>query len=330
MDRQFVVVTSGTIAGSTCANLAGASVPEPPHGEPGADVIHQTPEALIGRESELARVGALLDDDAMTDRALLVSADPGVGKTALLNTAAAEAAANGVRILRAEGVEFEAEVSFSGLNQALLPLLEEFERLGGLHREALSVALGLAHGPPPDRLVVSNAALALLRQVATGGPLLLVIDDLPWLDRSSADVLGFVARRLTGGRVGLVSAARSDAKTFFDGTALPVLQLHPLAPEAANTLLRRRYPTLAPGVRRRLLDVACGNPLALLELPAALSGRQRTSLQSLPAVLPLSSRLQALFEMPRSSRTGDPLGSFSEKVRARASKSTEVLPGVQG
>jgi DNA-binding CsgD family transcriptional regulator len=259
-------------------------------------VIHETPETLIGRESELARVGALLDDDAMSDRALLVAADPGIGKTALLNTAAAEATANGIRILRAEGVEFEADVSFSGLNQALLPLLDEFERLGELHREALSAALGLAHGPPPDRLVVSNAALVLLRQAAARSPLLLVIDDLPWLDRSSADVLGFVARRLTGGRVGLLAAARSDAKTFFDGAALPVLQLRPLAPDAADTLLRRRYPALAPGVRRRLLEVARGNPLALLELPAALSGRQRTSLQSLPAVLPLSSRLQALFE----------------------------------
>ncbi|MFD3406579.1 AAA family ATPase [Kribbella sp. NPDC058693] len=256
----------------------------------------ESPETLIGRETELVLVGALLDDDPGADRALLVSAEAGLGKTALLNTAAADAAASGARILRAEGVEFEAEVSFAGLNQALIPLIEEFGQLGELHRAALQAALGLAEGPPPDRLVVSNATLALLRQAAEHDPLLLVVDDLPWLDRSSAAVLGFVARRLTGSRVGLLAAARSDAKTFFDGTALPVLRMHPLTPDAASALLRRRYPMLAPGVRKRLLDVARGNPLALLELPAALTGRQREALQSLPTVLPLSGRLRALFE----------------------------------
>ncbi|MGY4769743.1 AAA family ATPase [Kribbella sp. CWNU-51] len=259
-------------------------------------MIRETPEPLIGRETELALVATLLDDDAEADRVLLVAADPGIGKTALLNAAAEAATASGIRILRVEGVEFEAQVSFSGLNQALIPLLDEFEQLGELHRTALSAALGLGEGPPPDRLVVSNAALALLRRAAISTPLLLVIDDLPWLDRSSAGVLGFVARRLTGSRVGLLAAARSDAKTFFDGTALPVLRLHPLTPKAADALLRRRYPTLAPGVHERLLEVARGNPLALLELPTALSGRQRTASESLPAVLPLTSRLQAMFE----------------------------------
>jgi predicted ATPase len=88
-------------------------------------------------------------------------------------------------------------VSFAGLNQILHPLFEGLRRLSAMHSRALSVALGLDDGPAPDRLVVSNAALALLRRAAATHPVLVIVDDLPWLDRASAVVLGFVARRLT-------------------------------------------------------------------------------------------------------------------------------------
>jgi DNA-binding CsgD family transcriptional regulator len=256
----------------------------------------RVPERLVGRDAELEFVASVFDSAASTERALLVVAEAGVGKTALLNAAADAAASGGALILRAEGVEFEADVSFSGLNQALLPLLEDFGHLNQLHRDALSSVLGLAPGPTPDRLVVSNAVLSLLRHAAEDRPVLLVIDDVPWLDRSSADILGFVARRLAGGRAGLLAAARPGTGNIFDSVGLPSLHLDPLTAEAANDLLRMRFPMLAPGVRRRMLDEAQGNPLALLELPATLSGRQRIAAQSLPPVLPLSDRLRALFE----------------------------------
>ena len=142
--------------------------------------------------------------------------DAGVGKTALLDVAARRAGSLGVSVVRAAGAEFEAEISFSGLHQSLLPLLTGIEELRPLYREALSVALGLGEGKPPDRLVVSGAALELVRRAGEERPLLIVLDDVFWLDRSSAEVLGFVARRLAGSRVGLLAALRSESGSFFE------------------------------------------------------------------------------------------------------------------
>lgn len=100
-------------------------------------------------------------------------------KTALLNAVADVASAAGPTVLRAAGVEFEGDISFAGLNQALFPLLDDVGELGAAHQEALRVALGFGTGPAPDRLLVSTAALALLRHVASRAPLLLIVDDLP-------------------------------------------------------------------------------------------------------------------------------------------------------
>ena len=144
-------------------------------------------------------------------------------------------------------------------------------------------------------MILANAVLALLRQVAVAGPVLLVVDDLPWLDRPSAMVLGLVARRLAGTRIGFLGAARPEDDAFFERRTLPGHEVRPLDGEAAEDLIRARFPELAPQVRRRLLAEAQGNPLALVELPAALTGPQRTGLAALPAVLPLHGRLQALF-----------------------------------
>jgi DNA-binding CsgD family transcriptional regulator/tetratricopeptide (TPR) repeat protein len=157
------------------------------------------------------------------------------------------------------------------------------------------VALGFGTGSPPDRLLVSNAVLLLLRAVATEKPLLLIVDDLPWLDRASTAVLGFVVRRLVGTAAGFLATARSHSDSFFDRGAIPEFELRPLDPEAASTLIDQRFPGLAATVRRRLLVEARGNPLALLELPAALSGPQRLAAAALPTVLPLGRRLQTLF-----------------------------------
>ena len=146
-------------------------------------------EALIGRRGELATVRAFVQRTRSDGEALLLFGEPGVGKTLLLDAAAETASAAGTCVLRASGVEFEAGISFSGLNQTLLPLLAEFAHLTSAYRDALNVALGFAEGPPPDRLVVFNATLALLRRAAAARPILIAIDDLPWFDRASAGVL---------------------------------------------------------------------------------------------------------------------------------------------
>ena len=122
--------------------------------------------ALAGRDGDLGVIRAFLGQASAGGAALLLTGEPGVGKTALLDAAQERAMAAGVRVLRAAGAQFEADVSFSGLTQVLLPLGEELAGLSAMQREALTVAQGLTAGPPSDRLVVSNAALALLRQAA--------------------------------------------------------------------------------------------------------------------------------------------------------------------
>jgi DNA-binding CsgD family transcriptional regulator len=249
----------------------------------------------IGRDEELTTVKEFVTRAQADGAALLVLGDAGIGKTLLLETAAQAGAQAGMRVLRARGAEFEAGLSFSGLSQALLPLVGELPGLGAAHRDALSVALGLDEGSSPDRLVVATATITLLRTASLERPLLLVIDDLPWLDRESAEVLGFAARRLAGSRIGLIAASRQRDERCFDRLGLPELELAPLDGQAAGNLLEARFPALAASVRDRILAEAQGNPLALVELPAALTEAQRLAVDELPAVLPLGRRLQGLF-----------------------------------
>jgi len=252
---------------------------------------------------------------------LLLFGEPGVGKTVLLDAAAEVASSAGANVLRAGGIEFEADVPYSGLHQLLLPLQGEFAALDPAERQALNVALGFGLGPAPDRLVMSNATLSLLRRATAPAALLMVVDDLPWLDRATAVVLGFVARRLAGSRAGFFAASRSGSESFFERTGLPELELGPLDEEAASDLLTANFPTLAPAVRERLLAEAQGNPLAILELPTTLTNAQRAPFDTLPTAPPLSRRLRTLFasritELPDRTRhllllmaldgTGDP------------------------
>src|ERR1700722_13194068 len=120
-------------------------------------------DALAGRDAELARLREFAARARTDGDALLVLGDAGVGKTRLLDAAAQAAAADGWRVLRADGAEFEAGLPYSGLSQALPPLLGQFSELTAAHRDALSIALGLSQGRSPDRLVVSMATLTLLR-----------------------------------------------------------------------------------------------------------------------------------------------------------------------
>lgn len=262
----------------------------------GAGVPRQLPaEPLVGRDDDLALIESFVDGTAGQGGALLLVGDAGVGKTAMLDTAAARAGAAGIRVLRAAGDHFEGQVSFAGLHQVLHPVLGELHGLGTVHARALSVALGLAEGPQPKRLVVSNAALALLLRAAAEAPVLVIVDDLPLLDSASAIVLGFVARRLSGTPVTLMAASRSGEVSFFTGSGLPEHEVRPLTPAAAAELLDSRFPALTTRVRRRLLADAQGNPLALLELPIALVRMRHDEAGPLPVVLPLSRRLQAVF-----------------------------------
>jgi DNA-binding CsgD family transcriptional regulator len=250
---------------------------------------------LFGRADELEALRSFLDRSAERGDALLITGTVGVGKTALVDAAAEHAAAAGTRVLRADCCEVATSVGYAGLGQILRPLLPELDRLDAVHRCALHAALALNPSPAPGRVVVSTAALILLRQLAATRPILVVVDDLPWLDRPSADVLGFLARRTGGARLGFLATSRVDESSIFDRVSLPEYYLEPLDVEAAVALLNSRHPTLAPSVRDRVISEAQGNPLALTELPTALHPDQRGAVRPLPDSLPLGPRLEALF-----------------------------------
>jgi DNA-binding CsgD family transcriptional regulator len=220
-----------------------------------------------------------------------------MGKTTLLDACADAAVASGCRVLRGAGVQFGSKPGFYGLTQLLSPLATEFSQLSELHRDALAVALGVSDRAAADRLVLFNAVLAVLRAAGAARPVIVIIDDLPWLDRASATVLAFAARRLSGSRVGVLTAARPGEHDLWGG-GLPVHELGPLSDEAAAELVDLRFPGLPAHVRARVLAVGGGNPLALAELPASLSqspGQRYAAPHLSPDVLPLSRRLQELF-----------------------------------
>ncbi|WP_234545057.1 AAA family ATPase [Streptomyces shenzhenensis] len=227
--------------------------------------------------------------------ALLLQGDPGVGKTVLLDALAARARADGLRLLRLVGVESEQALAFSALHQLLYPLFGHLAKLPSFQSRVLEQALSLREGQAPGRFAISAAALALVQAASDELPLAVVVDDVHWIDRSSAEVLTFLTRRLEGCRAAFVMAARAKGNGFLDTTGLRVPDIGPLAPADALTLLDDRHPGLAEPARRRLLQEAEGNPLALVELPGQLTTAQRNGIEALPANLPLSSRLESVF-----------------------------------
>ncbi|MFE4960545.1 AAA family ATPase [Streptomyces sp. NPDC056653] len=250
---------------------------------------------LAGRTAELELMDSLFARPDRGGSGLLLRGAPGVGKTALLDAAAARAADVGMRVLRASAVEFEAEMNFSALHQMLYPLRHHADRLADHHRDVLHRIFGLTPGPSPDPPAASTAVLALLAEVTVERPLLMIADDVSWLDCASATALGFVVRRISDHPIVFLAAIRTGAGCFFHQLQLSVREIGPLTAQAAAELLDARWPGLGPSVRRRLLAEAAGNPLALRELPEALSEPQRSGQDPLPVLLRLSERLAAAF-----------------------------------
>ncbi|WP_328980262.1 AAA family ATPase [Streptomyces canus] len=279
------------------------------------------PPAVVGRARQLREITDLLGQGSASGRALLLSGAPGVGKSALLGEVARVMSGSGARVLSAVGVRSESELAYAGLHQLLLPLNDRIERLEDAHRRVLRSALGYGGDPVPDGLHVSDSVIFLMRQAATERPVFIVVDDLDCVDRASSAVLGFLARRPAGSCIGFLAARRSGAETFFDRAGFTEYELPPLDRDAAMELLGVRFPWLAGPARDRVLAQAQGNPLALVELPAALGGPQRDAAADLHDVLPLSPRLRSrhaarVARLPAASRrlllllalddTGDP------------------------
>ncbi|HEY7732749.1 MAG TPA: AAA family ATPase [Gaiellaceae bacterium] len=248
---------------------------------------------LYGRDLERARIGELLDVARSSRSAVLViSGEPGVGKSALLHDARDQA--GGMRILSGAGVESETHLPFAALQQIVRPVLEHVDDLPQPQAAALRGALGLAAGGS-DRFLVSLATLSLLAEAAERGPLLCLVDDAQWLDDASADALVFVARRLAAERIAMLFAAREGEIRRFEAPGLPELRLEGLDPAAAGALIDHHTRGLSPEVRGRILAETGGNPLALLELSPALSEPQLSGAETLLAPLPVSARVEHAF-----------------------------------
>src|SRR5215472_130619 len=254
----------------------------------------QQASLLLGRDTECAAIGRLLEDArAGIGGALVVRGEAGIGKSALLDYARQRAAP--MTVLSAVGVEAESDLAFAGLHELLRSVLGYLAELPGTQSQALAGALGLAPSTHADRLLISAAVLGLLAAAAEDAPVLVVVDDAQWVDRPSADALTFTARRLRAERLAILFGAREGEASRFEGAGLPELTLDGIGQEHAAAILAASARQAAPGVRDRLLAEAEGNPLALLELPDGLSADQLRGVVPLPEAVPLTARLEGVF-----------------------------------
>ncbi|WP_158104624.1 AAA family ATPase, partial [Amycolatopsis kentuckyensis] len=251
--------------------------------------------------------------DGPEDRSgVVIRGEAGIGKSALAASAAAAASVAGLRVLRTTGAEAERNLAYAGLHQLLYPVRAGVAELPAPQRDALRTALGLAAGAEPSAYLVGLAVVTLLAEEAAVKPLLLVAEDVHWLDRASADVLAFVARRIETEPIVLVATLRDGVESPLLSAGLTSMVLDRLPADAAAEVLDSVAPRLAPAVRTRLLTEAAGLPLALTELPSAVA-----SLDGLDPVLPLTERLERTFTarvaaLPEATRTALLVAALNE------------------
>ncbi|HEV7129575.1 MAG TPA: ATP-binding protein [Ktedonobacterales bacterium] len=250
---------------------------------------------MIGREREMRVLDDLVDDVAEHGAGLVVRGEAGIGKSALLAAATSHAQARGMLVLTTAGVQSESQLAFAGLHQLLRPILAAANELWDRQRDALLAAFGMIAAPAPDRFLIALAVLELLAAVAARTPLLVIVEDVEWLDRCTCDVLMFLARRLESNPIVLLLSLRNGFHSELGEPGLPEMSLEGLDPSSAATLLDEHAPNLAATVRERILLDSAGNPLAILELPIALKSEHLDSGEPLPSNLPLTARLERAF-----------------------------------
>jgi DNA-binding CsgD family transcriptional regulator len=254
------------------------------------------PITLIGRDADSKVLFARIDA-AREGRggALVLRGAPGIGKTALLEAAHARAAKSGLHVLRTTGVLSETHLPFAGLHQLLRPVLNDIERLPTSYVKAIQSAFGLLDEPVSGPHVVAMAALHLLGETAERAPLVLLVDDAQWLDESTGAALAFVARRIELDPIALIVAMRDGFATPFLEAGLVEHSIGALSDIDSEALLDTRSPGLDPQLRERVLRNAAGNPLALVELAAALRSMPDADPARAGFDLPLTDRLEYAF-----------------------------------
>ncbi|MBV9384708.1 MAG: AAA family ATPase [Streptosporangiaceae bacterium] len=261
----------------------------------GSPVPRIIPGEMVGRGADCRALDDLVQAvRGGLSRSLVITGEPGIGKTRLLEYTAQ--AAEGVRTVSMAGVESELRLGFAALHRMLVPFLDRVGVLPAPQRGALGSAFGLAAGSPADRFLVGLGVLTLLADVAAEQPVIWLVDDAQWLDRESLEVLGFVGRRLYADGIGLLFGARdaSPGLTALDG--LPTRHLSGLEPAAARALLATTVAgALSASVAARIITETGGNPLALREIAGQLTPDQLAGRSPQPHRLPVGRRLQGHF-----------------------------------
>lgn len=248
---------------------------------------------IVGRVTEMSRLTELWRAACDGSGAsLTVIGDAGIGKSSLIDQASTDAAAGGVTVCTIEGVRGEEDLAWAGLAQLVAVLGPGLDLLPEHHRVALESVTGARPGSVVERHAVFVAVQALVAEAAADGPRLIVVDDLHWLDRESAQTLVFLARRLTGLRAALLIGTRA-----LDDLDLPdVLALSTLDDVAAGELVAAVAAPLpvGPFVTVQVTRAAHGNPLALRALVDVLTPAQLIGEEPLPNPLPLAPGLEPM------------------------------------
>jgi DNA-binding CsgD family transcriptional regulator len=263
--------------------------------------------SLVGRDRELAVLVAMIDQIGDRGGSILVLGEAGVGKSSLLAAMAEYGRTAGLQVLEATGVETEAQLPFAGLHQLLRPVLGSLTELPDVQRRAIEAALGAQSAAPPERFMIALAALNLLADAAATKPVLVLADDVQWLDRPTQEVLAFVARRISADAIVVAAAARSSDNVPLAAAGLTELNMGELDEDSARALLAAHAGDLAGADRERILAEAEGNPLALIELAAALRTAVKDGLDQPRSSLPLTARLERAFaarlpDLPQTAR----------------------------
>ena len=314
---------------------------------------------LVGRDQELLRLGEFVGRLRAGAGAALIRGEPGIGKTALWRAAADSAARDGVRVLVSRCAEAEMPIPLGALSDLFDGA---FDDVAGLlpepQRRVLAAALGveLDEVARPDRLALPRSVLAAFRALAADAPLLLAVDDVQWLDPSSARVLGFAARRLGAAPIGILATLRVapdleeplGLASAFDRGAFLEVELGPLELDELQRLMRRRSaPRLLPSQLAAVHAAAGGNPMFALEfarvveregsdpkvplpVPSSLQALVRDRAAALPDRIRPLLELVAAVERPSSALLRDALGDAAEALVDDAVSAAAIAVGEDG
>jgi DNA-binding CsgD family transcriptional regulator len=260
--------------------------------------------SLVGRDQERRRLRLLLSSIREgRSQTLVLRGPPGVGKTALIQDALSSA--EGLRVVSVRSDVSDTHIPFSGLAHVLWPLSDCFDALDPPQRKALVAALAGGEHQTFDRFGLGMAVLDVVAAATRYSPLLLTLDDAHWLDRSSADVLAFTARRIGAEHAGVLVALRPEGSSPFESEDLHALELQGLSSDQGVELIGQRMDVR---VARRVVAATAGNPLALLELARFLPEAQRFGRTELDDPIPSGPTLDDIYL--------ERIAALSEQARA--------------